>query len=280
MKLNLVESKGDRNIVMSKASEGSVNLVEMLKKYGEVVDYMTEPMVADFYRIGIDAIHKLATRNKKELESYGYKVYKRDEILKGHFVPLENIPNRGLRLYPIKSVIVIGMILTESEVAEHLRKDIIDILFNNDRKIELARKAELLLDIYNGGQEGILASRELVELEKQPLLKKIEKDKPKVTFANRVLKSNDNVLVRQVAKMASDEGFVIGERKLYKKLREWGYICNGSTEPTQVGMNRNYFTLKINVVQTPYGIKSSRTTLVTPRGQIHIVERLIKEMES
>lgn len=147
-------------------------------------------------------------------------------------------------------------------------------------KPQLARKAELLLGIYNGGQEGILASRELVELEKQPLLKKIEKDKPKVTFANRVLKSNDNVLVRQVAKMASDEGFVIGERKLYKKLREWGYICNGSTEPTQVGMNRNYFTLKINVVQTPYGIKSSQTTLVTPKGQIHIVERLIKEMES
>ena len=51
MKLNLVESKGDRNIVMSKASEGSVNLVDLLKKYGEVVDYMTEPMVADFYKV-------------------------------------------------------------------------------------------------------------------------------------------------------------------------------------------------------------------------------------
>lgn len=77
MKLNLIESKGDRNFVMSKASEGNINLLEMLKKYGEVVDYMTEAMVADFYRIGIDAIHKLATRNKKELETYGYKVYKK-----------------------------------------------------------------------------------------------------------------------------------------------------------------------------------------------------------
>lgn len=280
MKLNLVESKGDRNIVMSKASEGSVNLVDLLKKYGKVVDYMTEPMVADFYEVPQVTIMQIGNRNKNELEQYGYRAYKKSEILNIQDVCLENIPNRGLRLYPIKAVIVVGMMLTESEVAKKLRKDIIDILFNNDRKIELARKAELLLDIYNGGQEGILASRELVELEKQPLLKKIEKDKPKVTFANRVLKSNDNVLVRQVAKMASDEGFVIGESKLYKKLREWGYICNGSTEPTQVGMNRNYFTLKINVVQTPYGIKSSRTTLVTPKGQIHIVERLIKEMES
>lgn len=282
MKLNLVESKGDRNIVMSKANEGSVNLVNLLKKYGKVVDYMTEPMVTQFYNVCDTTIKLLATRNKEELEEYGYRTYKKSEVetlLKLHLVTLENIPNRGLRLYPIKSVIVIGMMLTESEVAKHLRKDIIDILFNDDRGIELTKKAQLLLDIYNGGQEGIVASRELVELEKKPLIEKIEKDKPKVTFANRVLKSNDNVLVRQVAKMASDEGLVIGERKLYKKLREWGYICNGSTEPTQVGMNRKYFTLKVNVVQTPYGIKSSRTTLVTPRGQIHIVERLIKEDE-
>lgn len=149
-------------------------------------------------------------------------------------------------------------------------------IINSDDQL----KANLLLEIYNGGQEGVIASRELVELEKKPLLEKIEKDEPKVTFANRVLKSNDNVLVRQVAKMASDEGFVIGERKLYKKLREWGYICNDSTEPTQVGMNRNYFTLKVNVLQTPYGIKTSRTTLVTPKGQIHIVKRLMKEMET
>lgn len=152
-------------------------------------------------------------------------------------------------------------------------------------KPQLTRKEQLQLAILNGDDlERICALQEyeevVVEKATKPLIEKIEKDKPKVTFANRVLKSNDNVLVRQVAKMASDEGFVIGERKLYKKLREWGYICNDSTEPTQVGMNRNYFTLKINVVQTPYGMKSSRTTLVTPKGQIHIVERLMKEMES
>lgn len=280
MRLNLVESKGDRNIAMSKASESSVNLVDLLKKYGKVVDYMTEPMVADFYGVPSRTITSIANSHGDELRNYGYRTYKRSELLNIEAQCLENIPNRGLRLYPIKAMILIGMMLTESEVAEHLRKDIIDILFNEDRGIELTKKAQLLLDIYNGGQEGIVASRELVELEKKPLLEKIEKDKPKVTFANRVLKSNDNVLVRQVAKMASDEGFVIGERKLYKKLREWGYICNDSTEPTQVGMNRNYFTLKINVVQTPYGIKSSTTTLVTPKGQIHIVERLIKEMEN
>lgn len=135
MKLNLVDSKSDRNFAMSKASEGRVNLVEMLKKYGEVVDYMTSDMVANLYKIDKELINWYGTNKKEELEKYGYRVYKKSEILNVASLHLENIPNRGLRLYPIKSVIVIGMMLTESEVAEHLRKDIIDILFNEDRGI-------------------------------------------------------------------------------------------------------------------------------------------------
>ena len=76
MKLNLVESKGDRNIVMSKASEGRVNLVEMLKKYGEVMDYMTEPMVADFYKVSNKCLNQVGNRNAEELSNYGYRVVK------------------------------------------------------------------------------------------------------------------------------------------------------------------------------------------------------------
>ena len=132
MKLNLVNSKEDRNYVMGKENEGSINLLDMLKKYGEVVDYMTEPMVADFYGAKNKTIEQIANRNKQELESYGYRVYKRDEILNLQNVGLENIPNRGLRLYPIKAVILIGMMLTESQVAEKLRKDIMDSIFGNE----------------------------------------------------------------------------------------------------------------------------------------------------
>ena len=67
---------------------------------------------------------------KEELEKYGYRVYKKSEVLNVVGLHLENIPNRGLRLYPIKAVIVIGMMLTESEVAEQLRKNIMDRLFS------------------------------------------------------------------------------------------------------------------------------------------------------
>ncbi len=131
MRLNLVNSKEDRQRVLAKEQEGKINLVNLLKKYGEVVDYMTSDMVAQFYGIDANTLQQVATRNGKELSNYGYRVYKKSEILNVQDVHLENIPNRGLRLYPIKTVIVIGMMLTESEVAEQLRSDIIDILFGN-----------------------------------------------------------------------------------------------------------------------------------------------------
>lgn len=148
MKLNLVNSENDRNFAMTKANEGSINLVEMLKKYGEVVDYMTSDMVSQFYDVDTNTLQQVATRNSRELNNYGYRVYKKSEILNVQDVHLENIPNRGLRLFPIKSVMIIGMMLTESEVAEQLRSDIMDILFN-DRGSKLTRKEELQLAILN-----------------------------------------------------------------------------------------------------------------------------------
>lgn len=135
MRLNLIGNEADRQLVLAKEQEGKINLVNVLKKYGEVVDFMTEPMVAQFFTVGNTAIKTIGTDNAPELSEYGYRVYKRSELLKLPATTLEKlgtIPNRGLRLYPIKAVILIGMMLTDSPVAEQLRRDIMDILFGNE----------------------------------------------------------------------------------------------------------------------------------------------------
>lgn len=224
MRLNLVESKSDRNFAMSKANEGSINLVEMLKKCGKVVDYMTEPMVADFYEVPSKTIKTVATRNEDELREYGYRVYKKSEILKFHNETLENIPNRGLRLYPINSVIVIGMMLTESEVAKKLRKDIMDILFNDNREVELTRKEQLQLTILNGNDlERIRALQEyegvVVEKATKPLLETIETQKPKVKYHDEVLNVDKLVTTTDIAK---DLGMTA--RQLHNKLHDMKII--------------------------------------------------------
>ena len=150
-----------------------------------------------------------------------------------------------------------------------------------ENKLQLTRKEELQLKLFsNDSMEVVNAHKELVQIEVEeatkPLLTKIKEDEPLVTFADRILKEGDNILVRDLAKIASDEGYKIGERRLYNKLREWKYICNGSTMPTQYAMEREYFIVETGTIHTPYGHKQIFTTKVTPKGQIHIVERLIK----
>jgi anti-repressor protein len=107
--------------------------------------------------------------------------------------------------------------------------------------------------------------------------KQIEEQKPLVGFAETCLKSKDNILVRQMSKIAQDEHIDIGEKKLYKKLREWGLILTNSTEPSQRGMNSGYFVVEEKSVDTAYGIKLTKTTKVTPKGQVYIIEKLKKE---
>ena len=125
---------------------------------------------------------------------------------------------------------------------------------------------QMLLD----GQTELINKNNLLET-------KIKEDEPLVNYANRVLKSNDCVLVRDVAKILSDEGLNMGEKKLYTKLREWGMIFKHSTEPMQSYVDRGIFAVEQYSITTPYGIKLQKVTKVTPKGQIHIAEKLLKE---
>ena len=144
MKLDLINREEDRQYIMENSSKN--DLIDMLKQYGKVVDYFTESMVANFYGVNENAINHIGSRNKEELKKYGYKVYSKSEILKIQVGFLENIPNRGLRLYPIQAVIIIGMMLTESEVAERLRSDIIKKIFSPKEEFNLDTK-ELLKEL-------------------------------------------------------------------------------------------------------------------------------------
>ena len=147
MKLNLIGSKEDRQYVMEQNNAGEIDLVDILKKHGKVVDYMTESMVAKFYRVPNKTIDYQYNTNKDELDEYGCRAYKKSEILNLEIQGLENIPNRGLRLYPIKAVILIGMMLTESDVAAKLRRNIMDKIFNPEKQPQQGLSVEQITQI-------------------------------------------------------------------------------------------------------------------------------------
>jgi len=111
--------------------------------------------------------------------------------------------------------------------------------------------------------------------ENRKLILKIEEQKPKVEFTDKLLKSKDCILVRDFAKILYEEKINIGEKKLYKWLRDNNYLMRDNL-PDQQYMK--YFSVKENTIDTPFCVKLVKTTLVTPEGQLYFYSKL-KDVE-
>lgn len=105
--------------------------------------------------------------------------------------------------------------------------------------------------------------------------KQLEEQKPKVLFADSVIASKGSILVRELAKLIKQNGYDIGEKKLYRWLREKGYICKNSTEPTQMAMNLGLFEIVVRTIERGDAPpRATRTTKVTGKGQVYFINKL------
>lgn len=102
----------------------------------------------------------------------------------------------------------------------------------------------------------------------------------KNSFIGKISASENSLLVREVAKLASKGNITIGEKALWNKLREWGYISKKSTEPMQSAINAGWFEVIERVVDHSGKSLIYKTTKVTGRGQVHIIKKLSKEFEN
>lgn len=125
--------------------------------------------------------------------------------------------------------------------------------------------AEMLL-------EAEVRSEEL-ELQKLALEKKIEKDRPKVEFAETFQAANGDILVRQLAKMLSPE---MSQEQLF----DWYYshkILISHNEAYQQYMTKGYFKVKAGTHQEKEKIVTHYTLMVTPKGQYWTWRNWLKE---
>lgn len=107
---------------------------------------------------------------------------------------------------------------------------------------------------------------------------KIQKElEEKNNFINQISASNDCILVRDLAHIITKQRFNIGEKRLWKKLREWKLIQKDSTKPYQRALEQGLFEVSEFAVQTNHGVRLKSTTRVTGKGQVYIIERLLKE---
>lgn len=269
MKLDLINNVNDREMVMKEENKNKI--LNILRKLGNVVDYMTEPMVARFYGAEDSTINHYGTRNSDELERYGYRVLKGEELkMFREFCKSQDGSHkispktRALRLYPIEAVVVIGMMLTESKVAEQLRSEIISELFgvSVDKEKQLAQ--ELGVAIANGDMNEVLRiNTELFAL-KNKKIKILEGDiKEREGIINDLLYNVDlaekRQRVNQIVKYGNED--VVGRwRLLYGefnlKYHKDVYRCAKNRGITvieyidQIGMMEELYELSVKLFRT------------------------------
>lgn len=113
------------------------------------------------------------------------------------------------------------------------------------------------------------------------LQEQINTQKPLVEFANTVQSTKDNILVRECSKLASNYiGVDIGEKGLYQKLRDWKLILKRRNEPSKLAYKQGVLEYVERIVYKGNKPCLEHTTKVTPKGQVYIIKKLIKEYET
>ena len=125
----------------------------------------------------------------------------------------------------------------------------------------------------------LMADQKVHKLETQ-----IEADRPKVLFADAVSASHTSILVGDLAKLISQNGYKIGGNRLFVWLRENGYLIKrkGSdwNMPTQRSMEMKLFEIKESTITHPDGhISVSKTVKVTGKGQQYFINKFLSKDE-
>lgn len=149
--------------------EQYIDRVDVLEKVKSLImlpdiELMTVAQVADFYEVDVDTVKRVHQRNKNEIDEDGV-VNLTSKLLKGQVVPLDIInrtkayaevefndgtklilPNRGLKGFPKRAVLRIGILLRDSKVAKEVRTQ----LLNTFKEAPAEAKKELI----DEGDEG------------------------------------------------------------------------------------------------------------------------------
>lgn len=120
--------------------------------------------------------------------------------------------------------------------------------------------------------------------EKQMLQQQIQKDRPKVIFADAVTASHTSILVGELAKLLRQNGIDTGQNRLFQWLRDNGYLIRRKgtdyNMPTQYSMELGLFEVKeTSITHSDGHISISKTPKVTGKGQLYFINKF-NEMKS
>ena len=116
--------------------------------------------------------------------------------------------------------------------------------------------------------------------QRKALESQIEKNAPKVLFADAVAASHTSILTGELAKLLKQNGVEIGQNRLFAWLRDNGYLIRrkGSdyNMPTQKSMEMELFEVKERTIHDPNGsVRVIKTPKVTGKGQQYFINKFL-----
>lgn len=146
---------------------------------------------------------------------------------------------------------------------------------------ELASPSYMIADPIKRAEKWIEEQKQMKQLaaENEKQAEKIEKDKPKVLFADAVSTSQRSCLIAELAKILQQNGVNIGQNRLFGWMRKNGYLCSKGqyyNQPTQKAMELGLFELKQTSISKPDGtVLVTTTPKVSGKGQIYFVNKFL-----
>lgn len=103
--------------------------------------------------------------------------------------------------------------------------------------------------------------------------------KPKALFADAVSASDESILIGQLAKLIRQNGYEIGQNRLFEWMRENGFLIKSGSrrnQPTQRAMDMGLLEVKERTISNPDGsTRITLTTKVTGKGQVYFVNKFL-----
>ena len=134
--------------------------------------------------------------------------------------------------------------------------------------------------------EGLLAAQRIIESKDRQIVEQkeeIARMLPKELFADAVSASKTSILIGDLAKLLKQNGYNIGQNRLFEKLRDEGYLVKGKKRsdrnmPTQRSMELGLFEIKETTINHSDGhISINKTVKVTGKGQIYFANKFLNK---
>lgn len=205
-----------------KRREENMNRVEVLDAVKTLLSlpntelYTTE-MVANYYEVDIDTIKKLVERNTDELYKNNYKVLTGDELRDIKSLCQIKSRARSLATFTKRTVLNVGMLLRDSEIAKEVRSRLLDVAHDSEKgngnmttiNEEISEEKQLMLDRmeaeFNGDFDKVCEINAKLFALKNKRIKELEDEVESITIHSLTIEESTKVINRLMRIIAAKE---------------------------------------------------------------------------